>query len=547
MKKKHSLIAVISGLFAAMLFLCPSAMRSQAAPSVSSSIDTTEIKIGEQLHFEIAVKADTTALVVFPEGQTFGPLEMVEATDIDTFRTKDRFDLIRKYALTQFDSGHYTLPRQKIIINNKEFYTDSLQIAVNDVVVDTTSQKMYDIKAIQEVSGSHSAWVKYLLWGVLGALVIAAVIYWFFIRKKPLSEKEKEALLPPFDRALLGLKKLEESRYLIQSQYKEYYSELTQIVREYLEEEIHISAMESTTEELVAKLEMLQQAGKLNLEKNTIDNFKAVLQKADLVKFARSRPDTQVAEEDRKIIENVVVRTKEAIPEPTKEELLQQEAYKAELERKRRKKRQLTLGIAAGCILLLIAGGITAYYGYHRVKDTVFGHPTRELLHGEWVNSEYGYPAIIVETPRALRRTKIDLPDAMKEVVSTNQTFTYGSLMGNFHISASVTTFRQGVEFNPEDAIQGAIATLEQQGAKNMLVKQEEITTPSGAKGVKIFGSMDIIVDTENEKTVKANYAILNFNEKGAFEQLTIVYHRDDRYASEIEQRIVNSIDFKNQ
>ncbi|RAV29599.1 hypothetical protein DN748_08075 [Sinomicrobium soli] len=525
----------------------PAVIKAQTSPEVSSVIDTTQIKIGEQLHFEIRVKTDTTALVVFPEGQTFTPLEMVEATDIDTFRTEDRFDLIRKYALTQFDSGHYTVPRQKVVINNREFYTDSLRVTVNDIAVDTTAQKMYDIKPVQEVSGSYSGWIRFLLWGLLGALVIAAAVYWFFIRKKPLTEEEKEALLPPFDRALLGLKKLEESRYLIQSQYKEYYSELTHIVREYLEEEIHISAMESTTEELVAKLEMLQEAGKLKLEKSTIDNFKAVLQKADLVKFARSRPDTRVAEEDRKIIEHVVVRTREAIPEPTEEELLQQEAYRAELERKRRKKRRITLAIAAGCIVVLLAGAATVYFGYHQVKDTVFGHPTRELLHGEWVSSEYGYPAIVMETPRVLRRTKVDIPDAMKEAVSANQTFTYGSLMGSFHISASVTTFRQGVEFKVEDAIKGAVATIEQQGAKNMLVKQEEFTTPSGAKGIKVFGSMDIIAVPGSEKTVKANYVILNFNEKGAFEQVTIVYHRDDRYAPEIEERIINSIDFKNQ
>ncbi|UGU17804.1 DUF4179 domain-containing protein [Sinomicrobium kalidii] len=518
---------------------------SQTDPQVSSDIDSTRMKIGEQLHFEIKVDADSTALVVFPEGQTFSPLEMVEATDIDTFRNKDRFNLTRKYALTQFDSGHYTLPRQKVIINNREFYTDSLEVTVGNIPVDTTKQKMYDIKPLQEVSHNYSGWGKLLLWGLVILLVTGALVYWFFIQKKPLSEAEKEALLPPFDRALLGLKKLEESRYLIQSQYKEYYSELTNIVRAYLEEEVHISAMESTTEELVTKLEIMQQAGKLNLEKNTIANFKDVLQKADLVKFARSRPDTNVAEADRKVIENVVVKTKEAIPEPTEEELLLKAEYLAEMEQKRRKKKRIYIGIAAACLILIATGSAIAYYGFHEVKDSVFGHPSRELLQGEWINSEYGYPSIVLETPKVLRRTEVELPDTMKQVVSTNQTFAYGSMAENLHISASVTTFREGVEFRVEDAVQGAIKTMEQQGAKNLIVKQDEFTTPSGKKGSKVYGSLDI-TEPSSDKTFKGEYIILNFTEQGAFQQVIIVHRQDDRYAKDIENRIVNSIDFKN-
>ncbi|MGS2763490.1 hypothetical protein [Sinomicrobium sp. M5D2P9] len=546
-KKRLFLLRKGAGaLLAAMLLFAPIRSVAQDAPRVTSEIDSTRMRIGEQLHFEIAVDADSTALVVFPEGQTFSPLEMVKAADIDTFRNKDRVNLIRKYALTQFDSGHYTLPRQKVIVNNKEFYTDSLQIMVSDIAVDTTAQKMYDIKPLTEVSGNYSGWVRYIIWAIVILAIAGALIYWFFIRKKPLTQEEKEALLPPFDKALLGLKKLEESRYLIQSQYKEYYSELTNIVRAYLEEEVHISAMESTTEELVTKLEMMQQAGRLNLEKDTINNFKNVLQKADLVKFARSRPDTHVAEEDRKVIENVVVRTKEAIPEPTEEELLQREEYIAELERKRRKKRKITIVIAAACLLLLATGGTVVYYGFTQVKDTVFGHPTRELLNAEWVTSEYGYPAVVLETPKVLRRTEVELPDALKQIISTNQTFSYGGLIGNFHISASVTTFREGVEFNMEDAIQGSVGTMEQQGAKNIIVKQDEFTTPSGKKGIKVHGSMDITLPG-SEKTVKGEYIILNFNEKGAFQQVIIIHRQDDRYAKDIENRIVNSIDFKNQ
>ena len=75
--------------------------------------------------------------VVFPEGQTFMPLEMVEAYQIDTTRLKDNqtWQLTREYALTQWDSGSYVIPKQKIIVNDQSLFTDSIKVEVATVVV----------------------------------------------------------------------------------------------------------------------------------------------------------------------------------------------------------------------------------------------------------------------------------------------------------------------------------------------------------------------------------------------------------------------------
>jgi len=83
---------------------------------VTSSVDTTSIKIGEQITYKIEVEADSVDLVVLPEGQSFLPLEVIEFYKTDTLKSLDKFKYIKKYALTQFDSGSYTIPRQKIIL-----------------------------------------------------------------------------------------------------------------------------------------------------------------------------------------------------------------------------------------------------------------------------------------------------------------------------------------------------------------------------------------------------------------------------------------------
>src|SRR5690606_3550672 len=176
--------SLVIGLLCIFYFLFSFASHSQ----VSSSIDSTKIKIGEQIIYKIEVETKPDNLVVFPEGQTFMPLEMVDSYPIDTIKNNDTYNLIKKYGLTQFDSGSYTIPRQKIIISDKTFLTDSLKVEVNTIVVDTTKQALYDIKPIIEVKKTGSDWWKYVLYILLALALVGGLLYWFIWRKKPLTE-----------------------------------------------------------------------------------------------------------------------------------------------------------------------------------------------------------------------------------------------------------------------------------------------------------------------------------------------------------------------
>jgi len=304
----------LKGLFLACMF-CFISVLSYA--QVTSAIDVSSIKIGEQITYNIQVDTDSTNLVVFPEGQTFSPLEMIESYAVDTTKNKDKFSLIKKYGLTQFDSGAYTIPRQKIIVGDKTFFTDSLKVAVNTIEVDTSKQGLYDIKPIIEVNKRGSNWWKHLLIALL-------IIGW---RQKPLTEAEKIALLPPYDRAKLALQKLDESHYLKHEQLKDYYSELTLIIRKYLDEKVYDHALESTTDELISKLRLLKDGNQIDLSTETIKNLESILRRADLVKFAKSAPDVALAESDRKTIAVEIDHVKEVLPEPTEEEKLLDEQY----------------------------------------------------------------------------------------------------------------------------------------------------------------------------------------------------------------------------
>jgi len=149
-----------SGILCLFFFLASWLLNAQ----VAATIDSTSIKIGAQIIYSIEVKTDTTSLVVFPEGPSFSPLEMIESYETDTLKQNDKYNLIKKYGLTQFDSGAYTIPPQKIIIGDKIYLTDSLKVEVRNIVVDSTKQGLYDIKPIIEVEKPASDWWKYLLY-----------------------------------------------------------------------------------------------------------------------------------------------------------------------------------------------------------------------------------------------------------------------------------------------------------------------------------------------------------------------------------------------
>jgi hypothetical protein len=171
----------------------------------------------------------------------------------------------------------------------------------------------------------------------------------------------------------MALKKLEESDYLQKEELKDYYSELTFIIRKYLDEKVFDRALESTTDELVERLNMLREANQIELSNDDIKNIEVILKRADLVKFAKSAPDVELARLDRNTIDVEIDQVKEALPEPTEEEKLLDEQYRDDQERKNKRKK-IWLTVAAS-ILILIATfvGFGVKYGFKYVVDTLVG------------------------------------------------------------------------------------------------------------------------------------------------------------------------------
>ncbi len=532
---KLMLFAVLGVLF----------LQQTSAQEISSSIDTSQIKIGEQIRYKINVEADTTSTIVFPEGQTFMPLEMVEAYKIDTTKLKDAksWKLTREYALTQWDSGGYTIPRQKIQVNNQSFFTDSVKVEVATVAVDTTKQEIFPIKPTIEIE-KPMQFPLWILWVFIGLLVIAGIVFLIIKLRKRKLEKEKQ--LPPYEQAMQTLHKLDESKTLEQGEMKTYYSTLTTAIKRYIDEEIDERALESTTDELITRLNRLKKNQKIHLDQKVIDELAEILRRADLIKFAGGGMDKLTAKNDRKLIEEDINSIKQSKPEPTEEERLQDEAYREE-KRRKKKRRTIIFSVAGGVFLILaVVIGFVVVKGYNTVKDQVFGTPTKELLQGEWVTSEYGNPPVKVSTPEVLRRSSDSLNLPTQGQAPNPEIFTYGALMGNFHIMVTTVPFPPNTKFDFDKAVDGIYNEMEKNGARNILMKDEKFTIPSGQEGVKVFGSA-VYKNLLTQKDEEKSYTILNLAVNGGFEQIMIIYNKNDEYAEEIANRVINSVEFNSE
>lgn len=283
-----------------LLFLLISSFGFSQSETVKAEIDTTNIRIGEQFIYKISV--DGTENVIIPKLELKN-LEVVDSLKMDTINNK----IIRKYVLTGFDSGAFYIPQQQIFVRNQSFLTDSLLINVATVKTDTTKIKKFPIKGIKSEPYQFDDFKKQIYW-IVGALLLIGLLLYYFVFRKKKEEKSVEVLpaLPPYEQAVQDLKELDKKLLWQNNKIKQYYSELTDIVRNYIERELKIPALENTTDELIETLSDFHETKSIVTEKETIKRLKELLQEADLVKFAKSKPLSNEIEQDRKDAENIL-------------------------------------------------------------------------------------------------------------------------------------------------------------------------------------------------------------------------------------------------
>lgn len=259
--------------------------------SVKASLEPADILIGEQSKFKLELIQPNSEKVSWPQfADTLATnVQIVEKLKTDTTKLSDgRISITSEYLVTSYDSGFYYIPEQIFQTATEKAFTNPLGLTVNTVPVDENTD---DINAEKAVMSAPFSWIEFAKWtgmglaGVLVIVIIALLLMRFVFNKKvKILPTEPEIILPAHVVALQKLEQIKTEKIWQQGQIKQFYTDITDVIREYLENGYEINAMEMTTDEIVALV-------KKNKELDEIRNvLKEMLELSDLVKFAKFVP-----------------------------------------------------------------------------------------------------------------------------------------------------------------------------------------------------------------------------------------------------------------
>lgn len=280
-------------LLTAMMLAAVAPLQSEEGPEkllVSARMDSAVIWMGEQTSIKLEMIQDKGELaqLAIPSDTLTEGIEIITVTPGDTAEIKNgRIQINREVIITSFDSGFYYIPPLKYVLDKDTFASQPLSLKVAPIPVDTVSAD--NIKAIKDVRSPRFYLWDYIpgyIWKILFViLLVSAIIYWCYNDENKTKKKEpKKRTVPPYEKAMQALQALKEEKLWQGGQDKQYYTRLTDILREYLDGRFSINAMEMTSTEILDAL-------RRNSETRVVErHMKEILKVADFVKFAKMRP-----------------------------------------------------------------------------------------------------------------------------------------------------------------------------------------------------------------------------------------------------------------
>jgi hypothetical protein len=264
--------------------------------SVTAAFDTSRILIGDQINFSIKIDQPAGLKLSLPffRDSLSRNIEILSGPALDTSAVSaDRIRITEKYLVTSFDSGLYRIDPvyAEIVGSNglKRFYSDYsiLEVARVRIAPPDTAAKIFDIAAPYRAPVTLG---EILPWFLLALLV--SVIIWLIIKLIGKFKRVKKEIViqvpaePAHIIAFRELEKLQNEKLWQNGETKKYYIKLTEIIRQYLENRFGVNSLELTTSET---LEALVRTG--FKKDGSYNKLRSVLTGADLVKFAKYKPD----------------------------------------------------------------------------------------------------------------------------------------------------------------------------------------------------------------------------------------------------------------
>ena len=342
---------------AAILLLCLVTSVAEAQVTVEARIDSVNLFIGEQTDITLDVTFGAKQKLTLPalkKGTELVPnVEVLNVTSPDTTFLNDgkTLEVVQKYTVTAWDSALYYLPPFVVEVDGQRYESKSLALNVYTVDIDTLhTDRFFPSNDVMAPPFAWDDW-RAIVGGAFLVTLLFIVSYVLFDRArkgKPIVRivRRKKAL-PPHKVAIAEIERIKADRKWAEEDSKEYYTQLTETLRVYIQNRYGFSTMEMTSAEIIERLLQEDDGGQ------ALDELREIFRTADLVKFAKY--STLINENDANLMAAVeyINQTKQEVdpnakPEP---EIIKETD-------KKRLNQVLTMRIVA---CLMVALGVAAF------------------------------------------------------------------------------------------------------------------------------------------------------------------------------------------
>lgn len=276
-----------------------------AGIEIETSVNRAEMYIGDLLNYSVSISYDSTyELIPPPLGANLGSFDVKDYKPDVVSRLPDgRINSRTEFTLSTFTTGDYIIPPVPILFilpdkSRKVLLAEPIPIRVISLLLDVNDSA--DIKPLKRPYEFPREVNVYYWWGGGAlALIMLLALLWFLRRRKRetgVSIDDRE----PWEIAYERLAMLKESDLLVETKYKEYYFQLTEIVRSFLGLMFKVDVLEMTTEEF------LEQFATIELPHTVYNDAATFFNHADLVKFAKLIPALRRAESDFTLAHDIV-------------------------------------------------------------------------------------------------------------------------------------------------------------------------------------------------------------------------------------------------
>ncbi len=281
------------------LLLCTHFAFAQNSVTLNASVDKREILIGEQIQLSLDAKVSLGLNVTWLALDTIPHFDIIEKGKIDSVITETEKSYHQVIIITSFDSGMHSIPPLPLVVEGKNFLTDSIPVNIKFKPFDS-KQDYHDIKDILDVQNPLA---KYIVWTIIAITLVSIFVVIYFITRKKIEktiEQKEVSRLTPYEEAINALQELKKQQLGKNGQVKLYYSRLNDILRLFVLRKLRIASMVKTNEELIMQLK------ELDISREQFSHLAQALRMSDFVKFAKYLPDESENEKNFDIIKSSV-------------------------------------------------------------------------------------------------------------------------------------------------------------------------------------------------------------------------------------------------